>query len=135
LGADEWWGLVAEKSVSHPQVEPGQIISYSIRLSNTTANMITAVVTDVLPSGVTFIGPLTYSSGSGLQANGVITWTGTITSQDSVVIMWPVQVDMALTLGAVVTNTAVIHDGDGSFLTNPAVITFSHQTYLPFVAR
>ena len=135
LGADEWWGLVAEKSVSHPQVKPGQIINYTIRLSNTTANMITAVVTDVLPSGVTFIGPLTYSSGSGLQANGVITWTGTITSQDSVVIMWPVQVDMALTLGAVVTNTAVIHDGDGSFLTNPAVITFSHQTYLPFVAR
>jgi uncharacterized repeat protein (TIGR01451 family) len=135
LGADEWWGVLAQKHVSQQVVQPGQTIDYSIGVQNTMTGTITAVVTDVLPSEVTFVGPLTFTSGSGIYANGTITWTGTLAFQQAVTITWPVQVDAALPLGTVVTNTAVIYDSISEFPTNPAVFTSGNRVYLPFVAR
>lgn len=135
LGAHEWRSLTAVKSVSSATAEPGDIVTYTINLSQPVTNGMTVLVTDTLPGEVTFVGPLTYSSGSGGYASSTITWTGQVQTDTAVTIQFPVQLNAGLTPGTTITNQATVQDEAGTYQTNTAVVTVPAKIYLPIIQR
>lgn len=64
--------LTVSKLAAAPKVNPGNDITYTITVSNLgTANATNVIVTDVLPTGTTFVS----ASNGGVHANGTVTWT------------------------------------------------------------
>jgi uncharacterized repeat protein (TIGR01451 family) len=138
LGADEWWPLVAVKSVTPDTAEPGQVVTYTLTLSNATAGPMTVHLTDTLPVEVDYLGPLVYSSGTGGYATGTITWTGEVLTTTPTLITWAVQVLPNVSAGTTITNTALVSDAYGLFHTDPALVAVPQRyqyVYLPIVLR
>jgi uncharacterized repeat protein (TIGR01451 family)/gliding motility-associated-like protein len=64
--------LAVSKLAAAPKVNPGNDITYTITVSNLgTANATNVTVTDVLPTGTTFVS----ASNGGVHSNGTVTWT------------------------------------------------------------
>ena len=64
--------LIVSKFAASPKVNPGNTISYTITVTNLgTANATNVSVTDVLPTGTTFVS----ASNGGVHSNGTVTWT------------------------------------------------------------
>jgi uncharacterized repeat protein (TIGR01451 family)/gliding motility-associated-like protein len=64
--------LTVSKLAAAPKVNPGNNITYTITVSNLgTANATNVSVTDVLPTGTTFVS----ASNGGIHSNGTVTWT------------------------------------------------------------
>lgn len=135
IGADEWWALDARKSVSHYPVEPGLTVTYTIMLTNTTATTNTILLTDTLPAQVDYLGPISASSGSASHNSGTVFWQGSLASQESVTIYWPVQLHNNLTPGTIITNSATVEDDSGIFETTTAVMVIPSEVYLPFIVN
>lgn len=136
LGADEWWPLVAVKTVSAEQAQAGEVLTYSLILENTTKEDMVVSLTDDLPAGVSYLGPLDYNYGSGNYLNGVVSWSGTVLVDTPLLISWPVIIDVQAS-GDIV-NSADISEPYGDFETNPAVVNVVEETvwvYLPIVIR
>ena len=68
---------LSSKSVSDLWATPGEVLTYTIDVLNTSTASGTVVVTDVLPSGVTLIGT---SPGFVEVTTGTLVWTGTVPS-------------------------------------------------------
>jgi uncharacterized repeat protein (TIGR01451 family) len=75
LGADEWWPVAVVKRAEPEIVERGQLVTYTMRLTNTTGLTARVRLTDSLPVELQFVGPLEASAGEGGYAAGVITWS------------------------------------------------------------
>jgi len=138
LGADEWWPLVAVKTATPDTVEPGDVVTYTLTLTNATDAAMTVSLTDTLPTQVSYLGPLTYNNGSGGYASGVITWTGTVLTSTPTFIIWPVQVASDVSGGTSIASIATVSDAYGLFQTDPALIMVSqsyHYIYLPAVLK
>lgn len=135
LGAYEWRDLTAIKTVQPAIAAPGMVVTYTIVLTAPATPTMTAVLTDMLPAEVTFVGPLTFTSGSGGYNSGVITWTGQIFTETAVSIQWPVQLNVDLPPGSAVANTAVIQSAAGVAPSTTAVVTVPAKIYLPIIMR
>ena len=135
LGADEWWPLLASKTVAPLAVAPGALLTYTVVLSNVSGLDLAAQMGDALHPAVDFVGPLRYETGSGGYASGVVTWTGTVSAGVSVAIVWAVQVEPSVPTGVSITNTAVITDPFGVFSTSSLPAVTGHWVYLPLVRR
>lgn len=135
LGADEWWPLLAVKTATPTSVAPGEVLTYTVVLSNVSELDIAAQMGDVLHPQVDFVGPLVYDTGSGGHASGVVTWTGTVSAGAVVAIAWAVQVDPAAPSGLSITNTAVITDPFGVFSTSSLPVVTWRRLFLPLVRR
>jgi uncharacterized repeat protein (TIGR01451 family) len=136
LGADEWWPLVAIKAAMPGTAEPGDVVTYTLTLSNATAVTMPVDLADELPLGVTYLGPLAYNNGYGSYDVGTIIWAGTVSTNTATVISWPVEVDDSAS--DVITNTALVTDAYGLFETDPALILVParrYNIYLPLVVR
>lgn len=125
----------SSKSVNDTTVEVGDRITYTISLNNTGGLAGNPVnVSDVLPSGLTFVpNSLSASSGTAFY-NGVtktITWTGTVPASSVVTIKFAT--DVAIPSQApynLVTNTATISEKYNGTLQKSATINI----FLPDVA-
>jgi uncharacterized repeat protein (TIGR01451 family) len=135
LGADEWWPLVAVKEPASALVEPGQTITYSLVLTNSSHAAMAVQLTDTLPSGIRYLGPLRYSHGQGQYASGVVAWSGTVYTDTPVQIAWPVQIMPDVAYGSPISNVAVVSDAYGLFETAPAILTPVLRLYLPVAGR
>jgi uncharacterized repeat protein (TIGR01451 family) len=139
LGADEWWPLVAVKRATPDTAEPGDVITYTLILTNTTGTAMTVSLTDTLPSQVSYLGPLAYNNGSGGYASGVLTWSGTVFTTEPTLITYPVQVALDVSYGTTIPNTADVNDAYGLFQTDPALVLISSESstniYLPLVLK
>jgi len=138
LGADELWAVVAVKTATPDTAEPGDIITYTLTLTNTTNIPMPVYLTDTLPPEVEYIGPITFTGGSVGLPTRVITWTGTVPTATPILITWPVQVLPGVSAGATITNTAIVSDAYGLFQTDPALVAVPqcyHYIYLPLVLR
>lgn len=135
LGAVEWRDLTGRKTVQPETAVPGQVVTYTIVLTAPAAPGTPVWLTDTLPAEVTFIGPLTYSAGSGGFSSGVITWTGVVFTDTAVTLRWPVQLSSSLPPGTNVANTAVIQTTAGIANSTTAVVTIPAKVYLPLVIR
>jgi uncharacterized repeat protein (TIGR01451 family) len=134
LGADEWWPLWVVKQASPDLVSPGQLVTYSLRLTNTTLLSAAVHLTDPLPSEVAFVGPLQVSHGDGGYRDGVITWTGTLSPGVAGWLQWPVSITLQTPYSTTVTNRALIDDPFGVYWTEPARIYLPPQRVLLPVA-
>lgn len=135
LGAVEWRDLAARKTVQPTVAAPGDVVTYTIVLTAPATPGMMVWLTDTLPAEVIFIGPLTYTAGSGDYQSGVITWTGTISTDTAVTLTWPVQLHEGLLPGTQVANTAVIETPNGIAPSTTAVVTIPAKVYLPLVIR
>jgi uncharacterized repeat protein (TIGR01451 family) len=129
---------VAVKTATPDTVEPGEVVTYTLTLTNVTDAAMTVSLTDTLPTQVSYLGPLTYSNGSGGYASGVITWTGTVLTSMPTFITWAVQVASDVPGGTSIANIATVSDAYGLFQTDPALIMVSqsyHYIYLPAVLK
>lgn len=81
VGADEYEApclLRVSKSASQAQARLGDVLTYTIRLTNTTpTTSLNVLVTDVLPLPLEF-GAAWASQGAPVYASGVLTWSGAI---------------------------------------------------------
>ncbi len=135
LGAVEWRDVAARKMVQPAIAAPGDVVTYTIVLDAPATPGMMVLLTDTLPAEVTFIGPLTYTAGSGVYSSGIITWTGTIPTDTAVTLTWPVQLNEGLLPGTPVANTAVIQTPNGIAPSTTAVVTVPAKVYLPLVLR
>ena len=86
-------GLTTELSVDAGQyaaVQKGQILTYTLTLTNPSAARVEAPVSLVLPQGVTLA-----SAGNMTLNDGVLTWTGRVNAGETVTLSWSVQVSAA----------------------------------------
>jgi len=105
LGADEL-GLEIAKSVSHLDADPGQTITYSIKLQGGES----VVLTDTLHTYLTYItGTVTCPAGGScgyLSAQRAITWTGSVPIDSPVYITYTAQITDWLAAGTEIPNQA-----------------------------
>jgi uncharacterized repeat protein (TIGR01451 family) len=109
----------AEKTASLAQANLGDVITYTIRLTNTgTLTASGTLIEDTLPSSVVYqAGSLSSSGGSGVASYSNVlkrvTWTGNLGPGQSVMVTFAVKVNVA---NAIVDNCAVLRDvQNGSF--------------------
>jgi len=107
IGADEYSKAITKNGP--PYAEPGQEITYTIKLEGQETGL---VLTDTLPVYVAYTGPVACTVGSCgyLPApQKAITWTGTISGQ--VTITYTGQITSWLAAGVVITNNAQLEGG------------------------
>ncbi|MDO8692384.1 MAG: hypothetical protein Q7R39_20625, partial [Dehalococcoidia bacterium] len=114
------------KQVSSRTAFPGQVLTYTIALTNTGTADATTRLTDTLPAS------LAYSPGSAtngavyMTASNTITWTGVVSAGASALISYSGVITSPLANGTLITNTALISDGVGPvFSLMPATTTVS----------
>jgi len=136
LGADEWWPVVPVKRAVPDVVERGQLVTYTVWLTNTTDLAIPLRLTDPLPAEVLFFGPLELSHGEGGHAAGVITWTATLGPAGIGWVTWRVSISPEAPYSTAITNRALIRDPYGTYLTEGASIFLPpRRVYLPLALR
>jgi uncharacterized repeat protein (TIGR01451 family) len=119
LGADET-GLVVTKQASRDPVRPGERLTYTIQVTNTSAVTLAVTVTDVLPSPVT--------------PGGIRTWTPiTITSRG----VWSEQVTVIVfwDYTGPLTNVVWVTTEEGAGGVYTETTTVSYVICLPLMLR
>ncbi|MCL5962710.1 MAG: hypothetical protein M1358_25935, partial [Chloroflexi bacterium] len=114
----------SEKRVSPGPAQPGDVVTYTIRLSNKGNQASPARITDVLPAGVTYVAGSLSTTAFGV-ANfglGAITWDGSVLPGEVVTFTWRARVDDTPPVSGKVTNTVQIDDGAGHKLSRVAVL-------------
>lgn len=135
LGAVEWRPLAALKTVWPGTAAHGALVTYTIVLTAPEPPGMTAWLTDDLPAGVSFVGPLTVTAGSGGYSGGVITWTGQMTPGTAVVLRWPAQLAPDLPPATSIFNTAVIRTPAQTLSSTTAVVVIPDTIFLPLLRR
>lgn len=109
---------LSTKSVSPPQAPPGEPVTYTIALVITDPiSPTTVMVTDTLPVSLTYTpDSLSAPSGAYAYADGVITWTETVSSSTSITITFGATVSPSLERGRSVVNT--VHIGAEDMITS-----------------
>lgn len=108
--------LDLSKSVDNPTPNPSQLITYTLVVeSHSSVDATNVLISDTLPTGLTFAGPVTlnppqpgatlanYAGDLPTLASGV-----TITAQESITLTFPVTVNVGLTGGTAINNTATV---------------------------
>ncbi len=115
--------LFLDKEVSSTNIQPGQTLTYRLTISNSGSLSATGgTLSDPLPSGLTFVGPVTIEGGSGLSGTPPLIATNlTIPARQTITVSFPVQVDIG-TEGQILTNTASITSSE---ITSPVTDSIS----------
>ena len=127
--------VVADKSVSQAQANWGDILAYTITLTNTSVvSPFATLLTDTLPLSLAFQpGSLSASEGTITHTAQVIHWSGVITASGVVTISLQAQV---LQPNTTITNAAVFDAGEGPVLSPVATTTVGlAHLYLPMVTQ
>jgi len=104
---------------------PGERITYTISVSNGGLVDITnALISDTLPDGLTFIGPVNLEGTSGITDSPPILASGlTITAGTRITLTFPVTVNTGQDDGTIIINTAAITSAEiTSPITDPELI-------------
>jgi uncharacterized repeat protein (TIGR01451 family) len=127
---------LSTKQASSLVPNPGEVITYTIILRNTGSLASGAQMTDTLPVKINYSGSLAASSGNPAYASGRVTWTGSLSSAQPVVITFRVTVDNTILTPLIITNTALIDDGLGHVLERSAtIIPFGRVLFLPIAEK
>jgi uncharacterized repeat protein (TIGR01451 family) len=101
------------KTAAVSEVLPGNLVTYTLTLSNTgNLDHHAVVVTDTLPLSLTYVaGSLAWSAGQGDFAAGTLSWTGPVSLTQPTTITYQAAVDLHASPGGIITNTAWLEDG------------------------
>lgn len=98
------------KSVTPTVAQPGDVLTYTITVTNISSVLLSdVVVTDTIPMGTTYVNnSLRVSSGFGqyIAASNLIYWQGDVTPGQTVTIAFNVYVQDNVAAGSTITNTA-----------------------------
>lgn len=128
----------SQKQVSTPSADPFEVVTYTIRLSNTGGLADRPIfLTDTLPAGLDFIpGSLHASSGAWSEASiPTLTWQGNLADSPAFTITYQAMVTGQIT-GSIVNQAQVLAPPDISFtlgqsLTTPrSVLTTTTQDFI-----
>lgn len=123
------------KTVWPPLAQPGDVLTYTVIIRNPGPPLPDTSMLDPLPAGLDYRGGVQASSGRCGEAGGVITWTGTVSS-DPVTITFGVTVSEEISTPRVIVNTAWIVDGLGMpWPQEAAVVVGGYTVYLPWILR
>ena len=123
-------------AVSHIVAEPGEVMAYTIWLSNPGPDLMDVSLMDILPEGLSFVGGLTASSGIASEQNNEISWLGEVKADNPVRINFSVKIDTSFQAGSLVENIVEINDGIGSiWRRNAKTLVGGDGLYLPIVTR
>ncbi len=102
--------LTLIKAVNTNLPNPGQRITYTITVNNSGLNKATeAVISDTLPDGLTFAGPVTLEGTSGTTGTPPILASNlTITAGTGITLTFPVTVNTGQDNGTIIINTAAV---------------------------
>jgi uncharacterized repeat protein (TIGR01451 family) len=108
---------------------PGDVATYTLRVRNSgTAPSTITTVSDPIPPGATYV-----SGSANVQGGGILTanssgvnWSGTVATSSTVTITY--QVQLPVTLGSLLVNTATISDPQASA---PVKVTSKDLTVMP----
>jgi len=116
------------KMVNPTNVKPGDVLTYSLNLRNTSAATATVVLTDPIPAHTSFVTDSAWASdGSPVTlAEGHLHWSGQVVSGTPVIVMFAVAVTGQLSAGDLITNVAYLDDGMGHVMPLEA-----HSTHNP----
>jgi uncharacterized repeat protein (TIGR01451 family) len=150
----------AKRATPSGSVQPGEVISYRIVLSNSSVGVARAVVTDTIPTHTTYI-----SMSAGIEiseapldgdalpldvrdviltppvydaANDRLTWQGDIVARTRVTLTFGVTVGLDVEAGTVITNIAWVDELSGpreAVSYSVRNIVGGHRCYLPLVLR
>ena len=115
--------------MDHSFAEPGERLTYQIVLAPV-QDVPEAVLTDTLPSAVTWAGDISATSGRPSYDGSSITWRGPLTNGTPVTITYGVSVRQTLCSGETpytdiytrVYNSAVLDDRQGNTFTSPTAV-------------
>ena len=131
--------VTIDKTASSYSVIVGDVVTYTINITNTGTASAAVVMTDVMPFGVTYVpgsvtGGATYNPGPPER----ITWSGTMNPGQTVIITFQVLIVEPGTSGPFpIVNEACANDGTGEvcdLITIYSVRLFP-QAYLPIVTK
>ncbi|MBN2002043.1 MAG: DUF11 domain-containing protein [Anaerolineae bacterium] len=127
----------ATKKVDPPNVAPGDLLTYTIVLTNGGATNLTNVhLTDTVPAPLAYVGgSLSATSGSYGYNRRVITWTGSVNAGEMATITFKSAANQTIILGTQITNSVII-SGGGEILTRTAIVAIPPATvFLPCIVR
>jgi uncharacterized repeat protein (TIGR01451 family) len=130
-------GLInSTKTPNHMNTSPGDLITYTITLRNPGQKLNNISVNDPLAQQLTFAGNLSTSSGVASYTNGTVTWNGSVSSTQDVVIRYDATIDEGIHSPTIIVNTATISDEYGhSWPRQSHVYVLGRSIFLPSVMR
>ena len=125
------------KSVSDSLPDPGEALTYTIRLINPGPSLPAVHVTDTLPINAVLVsGSVHATSGSWSVGGGMLRWNGAVSQSIGVTVTYVMTLSSDIALPTVVLNTALINDGLRNVITRTAAAVVSgYGVYLPVVRK
>ncbi|HEY4721939.1 MAG TPA: FG-GAP-like repeat-containing protein, partial [Anaerolineae bacterium] len=125
------------KTVSDARPDPGEPLTYTIRLINPGPTLSSARVTDTLPSNAFLIGSSVWaSSGSWGVGGSVLTWTGAVTQSIGVTATYVMTLSSDIVQPTAIINTALLDDGLGNVQSRTvAAFVNGYAVFLPLVFK
>jgi uncharacterized repeat protein (TIGR01451 family) len=137
LSDDEESPLVAVKTASVEAAHPGEVIAYTITLTNTSdVDVENVSMTDYLADGLTELSSLEWNYGEASFAQRTVSWSGTVLTDTPAVISYLAEI--AKGAEGEIINTASVSDETGDFETDPVVVKVLPNirfTFLPMVVH
>ena len=125
----------SDKQVSAERAAPGEVVTYTLSIRNTSAVAAAVWLTDALPATLQYVpGSLWASSGQARIEASTVLWQGEVLGQSVVLVRFAAQVGEQA-LGTVV-NTALLRLGDREPLSRSASLTVQRpgrRLYFPLV--
>ena len=125
-------------------VYPGDVLTYTIVMTNATGGTARVVVTDTIPTHTTYISRSARASAGGSlpgydPVHNRVTWQGDVVSYRAVTLTFGVTVSLDVEDGTTITNVAWIDElsdpaGAASYWVTNTVVT-GQEVYLPIVLR
>jgi uncharacterized repeat protein (TIGR01451 family) len=123
-------GLTVMKLVSEIFDDDTATYSILLRSEEGLSTLSDLVLTDTLPISMTYIpSSLNFSNGSGIESDGIITWTGIVSGNLPTTISFGVQVTNPL----IATNVVTVGWANATF--NASAALGSHRSFLPLIGK
>jgi uncharacterized repeat protein (TIGR01451 family) len=127
---------LSHKSIAPPNPQPGETATYTIDLINSGGANTTFTLTDTFPAATTLIaGSPTVTSGALISTSQGLTWTGTISANFGLQLVFQTTVSAAIVSPTLVSNVAVVSGAGASYPLASHVLILGQRVYLPLVLK